>query len=93
MVDGTVPGGIAEQTDRIFTSMADVLAEAGLTLDNVAKVTVWLCDPADFAAFNAVYLKRLKPPYPARSCVISQLVLANARVEIEAIASRANMRR
>lgn len=88
LVDGRVEGDIAAQTERIFDAISAILENAGMGLDNVVKATVWLTDPGDFNAFNSVYAKRLPAPFPARSCVVSQLVLPNARVEIEVVASR-----
>lgn len=88
LVDGRVEGDITVQTERTFDAILAILKEAGMGLDNVVKATVWLTDPTDFADFNAVYARRLPAPFPTRSCVISQLVLPNARVEIEVVASR-----
>ena len=88
LVAGRVEGDIVVQTERTFDAIAAILENAGMTLDNVVKATVWLTDPSDFAAFNPVYARRLPAPFPARSCVVSQLVLPNARVEIEVVASR-----
>ena len=86
--DGRVSGDITEQTERVLDGIQDVLKAAGLTLDNVVKATVWLTDPRDFPAFNAVYAARLAPPYPVRSCVVSALLAPDARVEIEVVANR-----
>jgi len=88
LVGGRVEGDITTQTEVTFDAIQSILEEAGLGLDHVIKTTIWLTDPADFAAFNAVYAQRLPAPFPARSCVISQLVLPDARVEIEVVASR-----
>lgn len=93
LVDGKVEGDITAQTERTFDAISAVLAEAGMSLDNVVKATIWLTDPSDFADFNAVYAKRLPAPFPARSCVVSQLMLPNARVEIEVVASHEPRRR
>ena len=90
--DGVVDGDVTEQTHLVFDSIDAILGQAGLTADHIVKATVWLTDPKDFAAFNVVYCERLKVPYPARSCVISQLALADARVEIEVVASRRHSR-
>ena len=43
-----VEGGIKEQTIRVFENIKAVLAEAGLTLDNVVKTTVFLADISMF---------------------------------------------
>lgn len=88
LVDGRVEGDITAQTEQTFDAIESILNDAGMSLDNVVKATIWLTDPSDFAAFNSVYEKRLPAPFPARSCVVSQLVLPNARVEIEVVASR-----
>ena len=48
-------GGIKELTRQSLTNMKNILAEAGLTMDNVVKTTVFLADMADFAEMNEVY--------------------------------------
>ena len=48
-------GGIKELTRQSLTNMKNILAEAGLTMANVVKTTVFLADMADFAAMNEVY--------------------------------------
>jgi len=90
--DGRIVEGIEEQTEVIFDTINTILGQAGLTLDHVIKTTIWLTEPSDFAAFNAVYGRRLTAPFPSRSCVISQLVAPGARVEIEVVASRNEVR-
>lgn len=49
------PGGIEAQTKRTMENVIAVLEMAGCTLDDVAKVNVWLDDPRDFWTFNRVY--------------------------------------
>lgn len=81
-----VPGGISEQTQQAFNNLEAVLRDAGLTMDNVIKVNVYLTSMSNFAAMNAVYQTRFNPPYPARSTVgVAELPL-NALVEIELVA-------
>ena len=74
------------QTERVFDQIEAAPAEARGAAGPIVKMSVWPTEPADFAAFNAVYEQRLRAPYPARSCVVSQPVLTNARVEIEVLA-------
>ena len=81
-----VPGAVSEQTEQVFQNIQAVLAEAGLTLDQVVKTTVFLADMADFAAMNAVYGRYFTPPYPARSTVAVKTLPKNGLVEIEIIA-------
>jgi len=81
-----VEGGIAAQTKAAIANLRAVLAQAGATLSDVAKTTVWLTDMADFAAFNAAYAEAFGSHAPARSTVTSALAIPGALVEIEAIA-------
>ena len=87
-----VEGNATAQAETIFDELEMALVRAGLTLDNIFKATVWIADPADFAAFNAVYGTRLRAPYPVRSCVVSSLVILGARIEMEVVASREHRR-
>jgi 2-iminobutanoate/2-iminopropanoate deaminase len=82
-----VPGSAAAQTSRAFSNIKAVLSEAGLTLDNVVKTTVFLADIADFAAMNEVYSQQFNEPYPARSAFAVKTLPKNALVEIEVIAA------
>lgn len=79
---------VAGQTRAALDSIAAILADAGCTLADVVKTTVWLTDAADYPDFNAAYGERFAPAMaPARSTVIAALI-APVKVEIEAIAVR-----
>jgi enamine deaminase RidA (YjgF/YER057c/UK114 family) len=58
---------------------------AGCTLSDVAKVSVWLEDARDFAAFNRVYMECFGDHRPARSTVESRLMI-DAKVEMDVTA-------
>lgn len=79
-------GGIKELTRQSLTNMKNILTEAGLTMDNVVKTTVFLADMADFAAMNEVYASFFEGVAPARSAVAVKTLPKNALVEIECIA-------
>ena len=81
-----VGGGIEAQTERVLDNLAAVLAEAGSRWDRVLKTTVFLTDLGDFAAFNAVYERRLGEAKPARSTVQVAALPRGAKVEIELVA-------
>ena len=81
-------GGVKELTRQSLTNMQHILAEVGLTLDNVVKTTVFLADMSDFAAMNEVYAKFFSAPYPARSAVAAKTLPKGALVEIECIAAK-----
>ena len=80
------PGGVTEQTTQCFENIKSILAEAGLTIDNVVKTTVFLADMNDFAAMNAVYADNFTAPFPARSAFAVKALPKGALVEIESIA-------
>ena len=81
-----VEGGIAEQTRQSLTNVKAILEAAGLTMDNVAKTTVFLAHMSDFAAMNAVYAEFFSEGnYPARSAVEVGALPKGALVEIETI--------
>lgn len=85
---GEIPEGITEQTRQSLENVKAILAEAGLTVANVVKTTVFLRDMADFGAMNEVYGKVFSEPYPARSAVAVRELPKGALVEIEVIALR-----
>ncbi|MFN8622267.1 MAG: RidA family protein [Chloroflexota bacterium] len=79
---------VAAQTERALTNLGAVLAAAGLGYEHVTKTTCFLVDMADFAAFNEVYARFFREPYPARSTFAVAALPKAARVEVEAIAQR-----
>lgn len=86
--DGTIHAGITAQTAQSLSNVKAILTEAGLTMDNVVKTTVFLADMADFAAMNEVYAQAFSAPYPARSAVAVRDLPKGVLVEIEVIALR-----
>ena len=62
-------GGVQEQTRQSLLNVKAILEEAGLTLANVVKTTVYLADMGDFAAMNEIYSQFFSQPFPARSAV------------------------
>lgn len=80
-----VTGSIEEQTRAVLEDIKKTLAEADCTLADVVKAMVWLTDRADFPGFNAVYGEYFPEQPPARSAVVSDL-LVDVRVEVEVVA-------
>ena len=81
-----VEGGIKEQTRQSLQNVKAILEEAGLTMANVVKTTVFIADMNDFAEMNAVYAEFFAEPYPARSAVAVKTLPKGALVEIEVVA-------
>jgi len=82
-----VEGGIKEQTRQSLTNVKAILEEAGLTMANVVKTTVFMADMNDFADMNAVYAEFFAEPYPARSAVAVKTLPKGALIEIEVMAA------
>jgi 2-iminobutanoate/2-iminopropanoate deaminase len=80
-------GSIEDQTRAVLDDITATLAQAGCTRDDVVKAMVWLRDRADFPGFNAVYAEYFPENPPARSAVVSDL-LVDVRVEVEVVAWR-----
>ena len=82
-------GDIVAQTKQVLNNLKAVLEAAGCTMDHIVKTTIFLADLGDFEAVNKVYAEYFREPYPARSTVQVAKLPRGARLEIDAIASRA----
>ena len=83
-----VAGGITEQTTRAMENLKALLDEAGTTLANAVKATVYLKDLKDFAAMNVVYGKYFLAAggsLPARTTMEVARLPKDMLVEIELI--------
>jgi 2-iminobutanoate/2-iminopropanoate deaminase len=87
-VTGELPDGIDAQTERAMINIQAILEAAGLTFANVAKTTCLLAEMSDFEAFNAVYMRFVSDPKPARATYAVKALPRGALVEIEAFAVR-----
>lgn len=89
MKDGAplTTGTIEEQTRAVLDDITATLAEAGCERGDVVKAMVWLRERADFPGFNEVYAEYFPTEPPARSAVVSDL-LVDCRVEVEVVAYR-----
>ena len=85
---GNFPEGITAQTEQSVRNIHAILAEAGMTIDDVVKTTCFLADMGDFAAMNAVYERQFTGSFPARSAVAVKTLPKNGLVEIEIIARK-----
>lgn len=86
--DGTVQGEtIEEQTEITIDNVEAILKAEGATLEDVVKVSAHLQDTTLFPRYNAVYARRFRKPYPARTTVGSDLRLVpGMMIEMDAIA-------
>ena len=79
---------VSSQTSRILDQAEAVLAEVGLDLDDIAKVTIFLTNLDDLDEFDEVYSDRLVPPMPACSIVCVKELPFGALVQMDAVACR-----
>ena len=77
--------GIDAQILRVFDNLKAVALAAGATLDDAAKLTVYLTDLANFAKVNEVMAGYFTQPYPARAAVGVASLPRGALVEADAI--------
>lgn len=74
------------QTIQVLKNLAAVLEEAGSSLSDVLKTTIFLADMDDFAVVNGLYAEAFGEHKPARSTVAVKTLPKNALVEIDAVA-------
>jgi 2-iminobutanoate/2-iminopropanoate deaminase len=80
-----VTGTIEEQAHQVFKNLSAIAEEAGATLADAVKTTVFLSDITDFKAVNAVYDQYFTEPFPARSAFQVGALPLNASIEVEAV--------
>ena len=77
---------VAIQTVRVLENLKAVLEEAGSSLDDVIKTTIFLADMDSFLIVNKIYEEAFGEHKPARSTVAVKTLPKNALVEIDAVA-------
>lgn len=83
---GKMPeGSIEVRAHQVFKNLSAIAEEAGTSLDNAVKTTVYLADIADFAAVNAVYGEYFNKPFPARSAFQVAALPLGADIEVEMV--------
>jgi 2-iminobutanoate/2-iminopropanoate deaminase len=83
---GLVPEGIEAQTEQALLNLEAVLEEAGSSMTDVVKTTIYYADVEDFARLNEVYARHMPDPPPARSAPANVRLPRGLLVSIEAIA-------
>ena len=87
MRDGKVVEGIEEQTKATLENIRTVLAQAGASLGDVVKVTVFITDMSLWPKMNEVYREYFTKELPARSALgVTALALPELLVEMECVA-------
>lgn len=81
MVEGT----IEDRAHMVFKNLAAIAEEAGTSLNNTVKTTVYLANIADFQAVNGIYKEYFSEPFPARSAFQVAALPLGADLEVEAV--------
>lgn len=80
-----VEGSIEARAHMVFKNLSAIAEEAGTSLANTVKTTVFLSDMADFQAVNSVYTQYFSKPFPARSAIQVAALPLGSNIEVEAI--------
>jgi 2-iminobutanoate/2-iminopropanoate deaminase len=83
---GRPPADAAAEARQLLQDFRTVLAQAGMTLNDLVFVQVFCSDVALFDTWNQVYRSLLAEPFPARAFIGSGPLLFGARFEMQAIA-------
>lgn len=85
--NGEMPEDVKEQTKQSLENVKAILAEAGATLKDVVKSTVYLADMSYFTPMNEVYAEYFQGGvFPARAAFAVKELPKQAKVEIEVVA-------
>ncbi|MGE0883535.1 MAG: RidA family protein [Blastocatellales bacterium] len=83
-----IPEDIEQEVKFLLDGFKAVLAEAGMTMDNLVTVTIYCPDLTLYDKFNAVYRTYYKKDFPARAFIGSGPLLRGAHFEMQAIAAK-----
>lgn len=84
---GITLGDLVAETHATLSNLRRTLEKAGSGLDKVLKITAYITDMGQFAAFNKVYAQFFPgPKVPARTCIEVARLPFNFKVEVEAVA-------
>jgi enamine deaminase RidA (YjgF/YER057c/UK114 family) len=86
--DGTVPEGIEVQAEACWRNIIAILADAGMGVGDLVKITTYLVRPEDVAAAGAARAKHFGDARPGSATIIVKaLVAPQWLIEIEAVAA------
>ena len=77
--------GVDAQIKRVFDNLQAVAAAAGGSLNDAAKLTIYLTDLAHFAKVNEAMAGYFSQPYPARAAIGVASLPRGALIEADAI--------
>lgn len=83
---GKAPDKIEDEIKLLLDGDKDVLAQAGMTMDDVVYVQVYCTDLTLFDKFNSIYKAYFTKEFPARAFIGAGSLLRGGHFELQAIA-------
>ncbi|MGB0721762.1 MAG: RidA family protein [Gammaproteobacteria bacterium] len=80
-----VEGDMEARIRRVFDNLSAVAEAAGGSLQDVAKLNIFLTDLSNFALVNEVMAQYFQQPYPARAAIGVASLPKDAGVEMDAV--------
>ena len=81
MIEGTFEDNVR----RVFDNLTAVCEAAGGSLQDIAKLNIFLTDLGNFAKVNAIMAEYFEQPYPARAAVQISALPKDAEVEMDGV--------
>lgn len=87
--DGSIPDGVAAQTEVIMQNLKAILADAGMGFEDVVKINAYLLKPEDIFVYAEVRNRYFAGSPPATTAiVVSGLAVPEWKVELDAVAAK-----
>lgn len=91
-IHNTVEGELLQSStsgkvEQIMQNVAEILKAAGLGLDDIVKVTIYVTDMSSREEINQIYPTFFAPPYPARDLICVKELPLGASIEISVVAA------
>ena len=89
-IDGRIGDSIEEQADLVMHNLYEIVEEAGMTSDDVIKMTIYYLDPAHLPVIVAARNRYFGEDFRPASTAVGVAALANPKylVEVELVAAR-----
>ena len=85
---GVIAEGVEAQAHQVFKNLTGLLEDAGYSMSQVVKTTVFIKEMNDFATINGIYEQYFTQRFPARSCVEVARLPKDVLLEVEVIAAK-----
>lgn len=76
---------IQAQTKQVLENLQAIVSQAGCTLQDVVKTTIYLKDMNNFSLVNEIYAQYFPVNHPARACIEVSRLPKDVGIEIEAV--------